>query len=378
MNQLFVYDDNHEKDIEMLQQQYPEDKKEIIKELYNTEDTSRIKEICEELLQIQKDDTVLYFFLTSLAIDGDEQYKLILKDLLERHPEEDIILYTAGALEYAHKNLKKAMKYFEKIYPLKRYIPHYNISYGSCLECSHKFKKAREAYYQEIKYFVDHDYYIDDPKVLLTCIRSVLLLDIQLYNGHLQEDMDILLIFINKVEMDSTIERDIVGTISFISTKLKNKWIQPIFLDFIQKLEQHHPASEVLEHFIPSTFTAYESYLYCYDKNISPILRNYLTACSNYQDHQEYADEIEYYFNEWCICEQSKQSMDWISYLKEEYPHTYAKLENKIENIHKNPAEVQKEVLRLLVWSQEYHDEADARQECKKFYNRLANKKNRI
>ena len=127
-----------------------------------------------------------------------------------------------------------------------------------------------------------------------------------------------------------------------------------------------------LKTFLPTTFTAYESYLYTYDKKVSPLLKNYLHIYS--KDEEEFDFMVDESINKWCVCELAKRSYGELEYFEKTYPYTYERMEEDMDEIMKNSNDTQKQIESSLLNLDFLFDEKNVKDECIQYYN----KKDRI
>lgn len=281
-------------------------------------------------------------YFTEMQLHAAEQ---VFRDLSADFPEQEEPKIYEAMLCHAQGDYAEAYEMFASLYPPQKYHPFFYNAYADSLQHMGKTKQAREIFYQEISHYLDTKTIVS-AEMLDGTFQNVLYLDVILQNQKYDEDLAVYLDFLHQIDMNEKMQGYLLGTLSHLSTLMRNKWYRPKFIEFLDQIKKYLPYEKYKQE-IDCAHASYESYLLHDDFKVNIFMETYLSAQYNVrytlnetgilqEKNRMMAEALTY---QWYLCQCFAEYIDVFEYIRKAYPYSYNLIEYQVRDMEQNGTE---------------------------------------
>lgn len=243
---------------------------------------------------------------------------------------------------------------------------------------------------------LDHDKFIevikeeenklseDNRKVVADAYQKILYLDVEQANQKFQEDAEDFFGFLDKIEKNEENCTYISRTIMRLGGLLKIEWFRPVFLKFVERIEQKGYLKDTdFEKVLHSARCAYEAYGIHEDHKITAIVENYLgaaytrtyTALDTQEEKEKERIIVTAAHCEWYAAQYYKEHPEEFAHVKETYPNTYQLIEPFMKLVEEDVNKAGDQAVEVLLqYASNVTDARELRMSLRKAYYKIVSK----
>ena len=336
-------------------------------DVFGSGDCGKAEELCKKILQQKPDypfvQTVYGVCLFEKGKFADAEQ--VFHEVLEAHPDFEKAGIQLAKVYHAQKKYREAADAFGKILPLKEYEPMVYSSYGDCLENLGLKKKALEAFREDIIQY-DKEKFVPHEKWLDGVFQRALELEVSMNQDLFLKDLEDYKDFLKHAQHVADYQSYLADLIVVMSMELEKKWLRNPFVEFVTFVSRLGVLQGVYQETITSAYIAAESYNLRDDREISPLLEDFVNNIYSEQHMAEMDNASDEYVANgirintriacWQMIQYLPQHENEISYFQTHYPQSYLLAAELIGRIRNDAAAFEKELLQDI---QKYGDMDD-------------------
>lgn len=226
---------------------------------------------------------------------------------------------------------------------------------------------------------------IEQVKIIMARVYPRMLrMDIDESNQKYQKHVAEFFEFLDSVNMNDLMQEYVVETMVRLCEVMENDWYRPLFKEFVDTVkEKKYLTKEIYQRTLESAYASIEAFYYYNDSRVSMMLRSALkagydrayTLKDETLDHIDSTMEIDVLTYDWYMSQYYEGHEEEVAYVAEQYPYSYALIEELIEKIKADRSKAAEEVLeKLMLYVADGVDKEKLQETMTKSYEQLLEK----
>lgn len=365
-----VKNENVAETLEQYVREAPEEMRPQVRamlDVFGDGNSEKAEEMCREILQKKPDYPYVQTVYGVCLFEKSrfEDAERIFREVIEAHPDFEKAAVQLAKSYHAQKKYREAAAEFGKILPLKEYEPMVYSAYGDCLENLGLKKKALEAFREDIIQY-DKEKFVPNERWMDGVFQRALELEVSMNQDLFLKDLEDYKDFLRHAEHVADYQQYLADLIVVMSMELEKKWLRNPFVEFVTFVSRLGVMQGKYQETITSAYLAAESYSLRDDREISPLLEDFVNNIYSEQHIGEMENSSDEYVANgirinariacWQMIQYLPQHENEISYFQTHYPQSYLIVAELIGRARNDAAAFEKELLQDI---QKYADMDD-------------------
>ncbi len=365
-----IINENVAETLEQYVREAPEEMRPEVRtmlDVFGSGDTEKAEEMCREILQKKPDYPYVQTVYGVCLFEKErfEEAERVFREVIEAHSDFEKAAVQLAKSYHAQGKYREAAAEFGKILPLKEYEPMVYSTYGDCLERLGLKKKALEAFREDIIQY-DKEKFVPSEQWMDGVFQRALELEVSMNQDLFLKDLEDYKDFLKHAQHAADYQSYLADLIVVMSAELEREWLRNPFVEFVTFVSRLGVMQGEYQETITSAYVAVESYNLRDDREISPLLEDFVNNIYSEEHMDEMEDASDEYvangirINARIACWQMIQYLphheNEISYFQMHYPQSYLVVAEKIGRIRSDASAFEEELLQDI---QKYADMDD-------------------